>query len=428
MFDHEIGQAMYNLIKKLFPLCRSITGQGVRETLRCLQQHIPLTIHEVPTHTRVFDWRIPPEWVIREAYVKNSSGEKIIDMATNNLHVVGYAAPIHKVVGLDELQQHLFSLPEKPNAIPYVTSYYEHCSGFCLTHAQRTALGEGQYEMYIDSDFIEGSLSYGELIISGKSTKEILLSTNICHPSMANNELSGPVVLTFLAKWLLSEKRNCTYRLIFVPETIGSLAYLSRHLEEMKKNTIAGFNVVCVGDDRAYSFLPSRNGQTLADKAALNVLRCYQPNFVKYSFLDRGSDERQYCFPGIDLPVVSIMRTKYGRFPEYHTSLDDLKVVSAVGLTGGYTIIQQCLWAIEQNKTYKIKCLGEPQLGQRGLYPNIRDKTMALDVKNLKNFITYADGTRDMIDISDITKMPVAQLVEYATKLNAVGLLEEYEM
>lgn len=425
MQNNEIGQAMYDLLRELFPICRSLTGAGVRETLQRLQKHIPLTINEVPSGTPVYDWQIPPEWVIRQAYIRNSAGKKIVDMAVNNLHVVGYSAPIRKMVGLQELQQYLYSLPEKPHAIPYVTSYYERRSGFCLTHSQRQALPEDQYEIFIDSDFVDGSLTYGELIIPGATSKEIFLSTNICHPSMANNELSGPVVLTFLAKWLKQERRRYTYRLVYVPETIGALAYLSRHIESMRGNVVAGFNVVCVGDDRAHSLIPSRCGQTLADKVALNVLGTYQSNFIKYSFLDRGSDERQYCFPGIDLPVVSIMRTKYGRYPEYHTSLDDLRLVSADGLVGGFEIIQQCLWALEHNKKYKIKCFGEPQLGKYGMYPTIRDKAAMIAVKDLKNFIVYADGIHDLLDISNITGLPMSQLVDYANKLFAVGLMEE---
>jgi len=423
-FEH-CGQFMHQLMAQLFPICRSITGDGVRETLRILQKLIPLKLFEVPSGTKVFDWTVPKEWNIRDAFVLDPKGRKIIDFTKNNLHVLGYAVPVDRSLPLSELQEHLYSLEDQPDAIPWVTSVYEERWGFCLAHNERAKLEEGTYRVFIDSELKKGSLSYGELIIPGTSSKEIFISTYICHPSMANNELSGPVVATMLAKWITSEPRRFTYRIIFIPETIGSITYLSRHLESMKKNIVAGFNLTCVGDERAYSYLPSRNGSTLADKVALNVLRSKHPEFRQYSFLERGSDERQYCSPGVDLPVVSLMRTKYREFPEYHTSLDNLELVTPAGLEGSFALHKDCIDLLERNRIYKIGCLGEPQLGRRGLYPTIATKESHRQVTDMLNFIAYADGTNDLIDISNIIQVPVRNLYPIIEKLITVDLLRE---
>jgi aminopeptidase-like protein len=423
-FEHS-GPFMHQLATQLFPICRSITGDGVRETLRILQGHIPLKIHEVPSGTKVFDWTVPKEWNIRDAYVLDPDGKKIMDFKKSNLHVLGYAAPVDRFLTLSELQEHLHSLPDQPDAIPWVTSVYQERWGFCLTHNQRVSLKDGTYRVVIDSELKEGSLTYGELVIPGTSSKEIFISTYVCHPSMANNELSGPVVVTALAKWIASQPREFTYRIIFIPETIGSITYLSRNLEPMKRNIVAGFNLTCVGDERAYSFLPSRNGSTLADKVALNVLRSKHPDFKHYTFLDRGSDERQYCSPGVDLPVISLMRTKYREFPEYHTSLDDLNFVTPDGLEGSFDLHRDCIDLLERNRVYKTRCLGEPQLGKRGLYPTIATKESHRQVIDMLNFIAYADGSNDLIDISNIIHVPVRNLYPIIEKLKRADLLDE---
>ena len=329
---NQIGKEMYELLEYLFPLNRSISGNGVRETLRIIQNHIPIKVHEVPSGTEVFDWVVPKEWNVADAYVMDETGNKIIDFQKNNLHLVGYSVPVNKIVTLSELQEHLYSLSDQPEAIPYVTSYYKERWGFCISQKQRDNLKEGNYKVVIESELKEGSLTYGELIIPGRSEKEVFLSTYVCHPSMANNELSGPVLTTFLVKWIMSKPRRYTYRIIFIPETIGSIMYLSKNLDHLKRNVISGFNITCVGDDGPYSYLPTRNGSTYADKVALNTLSFDHPDFVEYTYLDRGSDERQYNSPGVDLPVCTIMRSKYGTYPEYHTSLDNLDFVSAEGL------------------------------------------------------------------------------------------------
>lgn len=426
-FD-DCGQAMHQVVERLFPICRSITGDGVRETLDILREHIPLTTHEVPSGTQVLDWVVPREWNIRDAYIMDEHGFKVVDFERSNLHVVGYSAPVDATVSLAELQEHLHSLEAQPDAIPYVTSYYEERWGFCVTQEQRQRLTDGTYRVVVDSDLTDGSLTYGELIMPGASEQEVFLSTYVCHPSMANNELSGPVVTAFLAKWIASRPRRYTYRVAFVPETIGSLTYLSRNLELMKRRVVAGFNVTCVGDDRAFSYLPSREGATLADRAALNILRATHPEFIEYSYLDRGSDERQYCSPGVDLPVASVMRSKYREYSEYHTSLDDLQLVTPAGLQGGFNVLRECLELLEQNRVYRVTCLGEPQLGRRGLYPTLGTKDSHRAVSDVMDLLAYADGTRDLIDISDTIHVPVRRLYPLVDALAEEGLLAEADV
>ena len=422
------GDEMYALCGKLFPICRSITGEGVRETLRILQKIVPdITVHEVPSGTPVFDWVVPKEWNIRDAWIKNSKGEKILDFRETNLHVVGYSLPIDKAVSLEELLPLIYTQPDQPDAIPYVTSYYKERYGFCMTQRQKETLQQDIYHIYIDSELKDGSLTYGELMIPSTEgeAEEIFLSTYICHPSMANNELSGPAVAVYLAKMLFAKKkRRYNYRIIFIPETIGAITYLSMHFFEMKKNILAGFNLSCVGDDRTYSYVASRYGETLADKAAKNILSFRYPAYKSYSFLQRGSDERQYNAPGIDLPVCAVCRSKYGEYPEYHTSKDNMGLISSSGLQGAYEVYCDIIEALEHNYVYKIQCCCEPQLGKRGLYPTISQKSHYGDTKSMMNFIAYADGTNDLIDISDRIQVPVKELVPIAEMLKKGHLIE----
>lgn len=412
----------------MFPYCRSITGDGVRQTLNALREVVPeITVHEVPSGTQAFDWTVPKEWRIRDAWIKNSKGEKILDFKKHNLHVVGYSTPVDKKVDLAELKQYLYTQPDQPDAIPYVTSYYKERFGFCMTQQQYDALPEDTYHIYIDSELFDGSLTYGELIILGESEKEVLISTYMCHPSMANNELSGPAVSVYLAKWLFSLfKRHYTYRFVYVPETIGSLTYMSQgdNYATMKANIVAGWNLSCVGDDRTYSYIQTRYGNTLTDKITKNVLKFIYPEYKEYSFLERGSDERQYNAPGIDLPVCGFCRSKFGEFPEYHTSKDDMGLISPAGLQGAYDVIQQCIEALENNKKYQIQCLGEPQLGKRGLYPTISQKGSYDEVTAMVDFIAYADGVNDLVDISNIIGVPVEELIPIVDKLSKANLLK----
>lgn len=424
----SIGDEMYALCDRLFPICRSITGNGVRETLRVLQSICPaMTLHEVPTGTQVFDWTVPKEWNIRDAWIKNSKGEKILDFAKSNLHVMGYSIPVNQKVTLEELLPLIHTQPDQPDAIPYVTSYYKERYGFCMSQEQKDALQEDTYHIYIDSDLKDGSLTYGEILIpSTEGNKdEIFLSTYVCHPSMANNELSGPAVTIYLAKWLWEKKhRRYNYRIIFIPETIGAITYLSQHLPEMKKNIRAGFNISCVGDDRTYSYVASRYGNTLADKVAKNVLSFRYPEYKRYSFLQRGSDERQYNAPGVDLPVCAVCRSKYAEYPEYHTSKDNMGLISPTGLQGAYEVYRDMIEALEYNHKYRIQCLGEPQLGKRGLYPTISQKGSSGAVRVMSNFISYADGTNDLMDISNIIGIAVNQLIPVVDELVKEGLVK----
>lgn len=422
-----IGRKIYDLAEKLWPINRSLTGEGVRQTLRIIQNEIPeLKIFEVPSGTQVFDWVIPKEWRVNDAYIITPSGKKICDFRKNNLHLVGYSIPVRLKLSLAELQEHLYSLPNQPKAIPYITSYYKERWGFCLSHEERLGLEEGEYEICVDAQLFDGSLTYGEILITGELPKEVFISTYVCHPSMANNELSGPCVTTFLAKKLKDFQRTkYSYRLIFIPETIGSITYLSRNIEHLKKNVIAGFNVSCVGDNRDYSYLPSRDGNTLSDQFAKHVLKYTCSTFKSYSWSDRGSDERQYCAPGVDLPIASIMRTKYGMYDEYHTSLDDLiNVVTAEGLDGGFNAIWNAIEALERNVYPKVTVLCEPQLGKRGLYPTLSTKASGAEVRLMMDLITWSDGTRSLIEIAELCNSPVWELYPIVEKLSSHHLME----
>lgn len=422
-----VGDEMHGWARDLFPICRSLSGAGVRETLEYLRRIVPeMQIHEVPSGTRAMDWIVPDEWNISGGYIENEAGERLVDFADSNLHVVGYSEPIDGVFSREELEPHLHSLPDRPNTIPYVTSYYARDWGFCLTQNTRDRMGAGNYRCVIDSTLAPGNLTYGEIVLPGTSSSEIFLSTYVCHPSMANNELSGPVVTIALARWLARKvDRRYGVRIVFIPETIGSIVYLSRHIEHLKQHVIAGFNVTCVGDDRAWSYLPSRHGETLADRVACHVLQHDHPDFVRYSYLDRGSDERQYCSPGVDLPVASVMRTKYGAYPEYHTSDDDLSVITPAGLGGSFETLRRCIQCIEMNATYRTQTLGEPQLGRRELISNLGlgPQKMGDFRRRLSNLLAYSDGSADLVEIANRIGEPMWELAEPLARLSEHDLI-----
>lgn len=421
-----IGGAIHAFARRLWPLPRSISGDGLRATLSEIAALAPgLELIEVASGTQVLDWIVPEEWRISEAWIEAPNGTRIVDFAHNNLHVVGYSTAVDAVLSLSELQQHLHSLPEQPDAIPYVTSYYQRRWGFCLSHRQRESLAEGDYRVRIDAAHFPGAITLGELLIPGDTQDEVLLSSYCCHPSMANNELSGPCLLAWLAQWITAlPRRRLSYRIVFVPEMIGSIAYLARCRGIMRERTVAGFNLSCVGDERAWSYLPSRHGDTLADRVARHVLGQLAPDHARYSWRDRGSDESNYCAPGIDLPVASVMRSKYGTYPEYHTSLDDLdSVVTPRGLGQSFALYRRMIETLEQHCHPVARVLGEPQLGRRGLYPSLSIKGSTAPVRSMLDLISMADGQHALVDIAEACGVPAWELSMTLDRLCEAGVL-----
>ncbi len=375
----------FNLGKNvLFPICRSLTGSGVRKTLKIIKKEFSnLEIKKIKSGTKVFDWNVPPEWNVSSAYVLDKYGNKIIDFKNHNLHLIGYSIPVNKVIKKKELLKNLYFLKNQPTAIPYITSYYKKRWGFCLTFNQFKKIKNkysknDNFKVVINSRLNKkGYLNYGELILKGQSTQEILISTYVCHPSMANNELSGPIVSMGLIDHFSKIKNlKKTLRFLFIPETIGSISYLSKNLNQLKKNIIGGYNLSCIGDERQHSCMFSKYQNSLSDEAILQAYKNLRiRKFKIYSFLERGSDERQYNSPGIDLNISSIFRTKYGKYPEYHTSLDNFKLVTLKGITGGFNVAKEAIKIILNNTYPKSNILCEPHMGKRGLYPTLSTKS-----------------------------------------------------
>ncbi len=424
---HTIAHNIDTLLQRLFPLCRSITGQGVRDTLTILSEVIPLTIHEVPTGTKVFDWNIPQEWNIQDAYIKAPDGKKIVDFKKNNLHVMSYSTPIQKKIHLSELKEHLYSLPAEPDLIPYKTNYYSPQWGFCMTHKALQRLKDGMYEVVIDSSFKKGSLTYGELFIPGKSTEEILISSYVCHPSMANDSLSGVMVTTFLAKQLLKEERlNYSYRFLFVPETIGAITWLSKN-HATTKNIKYGLVATTVGDRGPFTYKKSRAGNTRIDIAAEKALKDSKKPYSIIDFFPWGSDERQYNSPGFNLSVGSLMRSMYGTYREYHTSGDDLTFVKGKYIEESIDLYQDIVFILEHDTLFQSENpFGEPQLGKRGLYgkggkndPDAEEKERAL-----LWLMAYADGKHSLLDIASISGIHFRLVYEAAQSLFEHTLLK----
>ncbi len=418
---------MWELINKLWPIHRSITGKGIRASFNLIKQYkIPtLTLHNIPSGTKVFDWTVPPEWNVNSAYISDLDGNILIDIKDNNLHIVSYSTPVDSVISNVELQDHLYSLPDLPDAIPYVTSYYQPRWGFCLSHNQRLGLTDAFYKVHIDSQLFQGSLTYSDAILEGNSQKEILFSSYLCHPSMANNELSGPVVLSELYTYISSLPiRNYTYRFVLAPETIGSVSYIYKNLTTLKSNVFAAFNLTCLGDPSNFSFIPSRCGETISDRAVHHLLRYYKSEYTRYSWSDRGSDERQYCSPGVDLPMCTIMRSKFASFKEYHTSLDDLNFVTKTSLEESYNFLVKLVDLLESNLTYKALNPCEPMLCKYNLYNDISTHDHDQSVRILLDLLSYSDGTLDLLSIADILAVPYFQLLELAELLHSKGLIK----
>lgn len=421
------GTRMLARIERLWPIHRSLAGPGIRETLEILGTSLDgFTVSQVASGSRVLDWVVPEEWRLRSAFIEAPDGRRLCDVAENTLHVMGYSTAVDARLSLAELQPHLYSLPDQPDAIPYVTSYYERKWGFCIAHRQRERLAAGTYRARIDASHVVGTLDWGQVVLPGQSVDEVLFSTYCCHPAMANNELSGPVLAVALAEWLATmPSRRYTYRFVFVPEIIGSAAVLETHREHLQARVRAAFNLTCVGDERAWSFLPSRLGDAYADRVARHVLRHAVGTYDAYAWRDRGSDESMYCAPGIDIPMASIMRSKYGTYPEYHTSLDTPgRVVTPRGLAESLCIHRTLVEVLEQDCTPRALVLGEPQLGRRGLYPQTSMKGSTAPVKDLLDLISHADGRTGLLDIADRCGRPLWALLPHVEALVAAGVLE----
>jgi aminopeptidase-like protein len=421
----DISQKMYQLASAMYPICRSITGDGVRQTLGLVRKEIPLDIHEVKTGTPVFDWIIPKEWNIRDAYIKNSRGEKIVDFQQLNLHVLGYSIPIHQKISREELGQHVITLPQQPDLVPYRTSYYKEAWGFCLSHNQWLDMTDEEYEVCIDSALTDGSLTYGEYLIPGATTAEILISCHTCHPSLANDNLAGIGLATFLAQYLSQLQLHYSYRFIFIPGTIGSIAWLAKN-ESHVQNIKHGLVLTCIGDAGKSHYKKSRRGDAEIDRVMNYVLQCSDQEYVVKDFSPYGYDERQFCSPGFNLPVGCLMRTPHGLYPEYHTSADNLDLVQPEFIADSFTKVLEALYILENNKKYinqNPKC--EPQLGRRGLYgaigaqTNTQKKEMAmLWVLNL------SDGDHSLLDIAEKSKIEFRVIKETADTLLQFDLLK----
>lgn len=424
----HVGEEIHELIERLYPICRSITGNGVRETLSILQQYIALEVHEVPTGTEVFDWVVPKEWNIRDAYIKDGKGRRIVDFHNSNLHVVSYSVPVHERMGLSRLKAHLFSLPEHPDWIPYKTSYYDETWGFCLSHNQLLALEEGEYEVCIDSELSDGSLTYGEYFLPGKRTDEVLIYSHICHPSLCNDNLSGVVIATYLAAWLRDQPRRYSYRFVFAPGTIGSITWLCRN-EERLEYIRHGLVLALLGDSGKFTYKQSRSGNEEIDRILAHTLRHSGCDYSVEAFSPYGYDERQFCSPGINLPVGRLTRTPQGRYPEYHTSGDNLDFVRVGSLAESFSVCRDAIMAIESNACYlsnNPKC--EPHLGRRGLYRKRGgDSDFAGMEMALLWVLNLSDGNHSLLDIAERSGMPLWEIASAVDELLLVGLLRACE-
>jgi aminopeptidase-like protein len=422
----QVGVEIHQLISQLYPICRSITGDGVRTTLQILQKFIPLELHEVPSGTPVFDWTVPQEWNIVDAYVIDPQGEKVIDFQKSNLHVLNYSIPIHRKMPLSELKEHLFSLPDRPDWVPYRTSYYQENWGFCLSHHALEHLTAGEYEVYINSSLAPGSLTYGEYYVPGATSDEILFSCHICHPSLCNDNLSGIGLATFLAQQLESKPRRYSYRFLFLPGTIGSITWLSLNRDRVERIK-HGLVISGVGDSGKSTYKKSRRGDAIIDRAVVHVLKHSGQEYAIEDFSPYGYDERQYCSPGFNLPVGSLTRTPFDRYPEYHTSADNLDFIHPNNLADSFAKYLAVIDILEHDRTYlntNPHC--EPQLGKRGLYGNFGGKksTKTREMAMLW-VLNLADGEYSLLEIADRANLPFSVIQEAAADLAASGLLSE---
>lgn len=417
------GTAIHALIRELYPICRSITGDGTRQTLARLKSEIPLEIREVPSGTKVFDWTVPREWNIRDAYVKNSRGERVIDFQRHNLHVVSYSVPMRATMSLAQLRPHLHSLPDQPDLIPYRTSYYKEAWGFCLPHRQLERMQEDEYEVCIDATLQDGHLTYGECLLQGASAQEVLVSCHTCHPSLCNDNLSGVSVAVFLAKLMAGLPLRYSYRFLFIPGTIGSITWLARN-EDRAREVRHGLVLTCIGDRGNFTYKKSRRGNAQIDRAVAHVLAHAAADHAIEEFSPYGYDERQYCSPGFDLPVGCLMRSPHGKFPEYHTSADNLEFVDPLALAESAATILAVFNVLEQDRTYinlNPKC--EPQLGKRGLYSALGGTSIRQAEIAILWVLNLSDGSSSLLDIAQRAGLPFEAISAAATLLSQHDLL-----
>jgi aminopeptidase-like protein len=419
------GVGMHALAEELYPICRSITGNGVRQTLQRLATIVPLQIIEVPSGTAVLDWTVPPEWNIRDAWVATTSGERVIDFNAHSLHVVNYSHPIRARVSRDELERHLHSLPNHPEWIPYRTSYYSETWGFCVAHAQRERLTAGEYDVCIDSSLAPGSLTYGEVVLPGELSDEVLLSAHVCHPSLANDNLSGIAVLAALIQRLQGRRRRYTYRILFAPGTIGAIAWLARHETDAVRRIRHGLIVTCLGDRGAFTYKRSRQDRAEIDRVVRAVLSERGGEYRERPFTPDGYDERQYCSPGFDLPVGRLTRTPNGEYPEYHTSADNLSLIRPESLAESVDVLDAVLAALDGNQRYRnLSPKGEPQLGRRGLYRSLGGTTDQAEIEQaIRWMLNFSDGAHSVLDIAERSALRIGALQTAVELLTQHGLL-----
>lgn len=421
-----LKKRMEEYFDRLFDLPRSITGPGIKESIKILSEIIPVDLLKFPTGTQVFDWTVPEEWTPRDAYLIDPHGNKRAVFKSNNLHLVGYSIPFRGILSLSELKKYIHTLPEQPEAIPYLTSYYNRTWGFCMTHNEFRTLPDGDYQVVVDTELKSGEVVVGEKVLPGESDQEILFSSYLCHPSMASNELSGPLVMAFLYEKLASlPRRRYTYRFVLSAETIGTICYLSQRGFDLKKNLVAGYVMTCLGDSGKFTYKSSREENTLADRAAKIVLRDIG-DYRHFSFDPTdGSDERQYCSPGFNFPVGSLMRTMYGHYPEYHTSLDNKEYISFDAMAQAVDVYFSLVKVLEANEVWiNNNPYCEPQLGKRGLYRSVSSKDILADkVRAVLWLLNQADGTQDLISIAEKSKHKISSLIEAAQELSKQGLI-----
>jgi len=417
---------MHAFCTQLYPMLRSITGQGVRDTLAAIGQHIPLTVTEVPTGTKIFDWEVPAEWQVRGAWIKGPDGKKIVDIAEHNLHLVNYSAPFRGTLSLEELRPHLFSLPDRPDWIPYRTQYFKRDWGFCLTDRQLQSLPPGNYEVCVDTDLVQGSLTFGECVLPGESAEEVLVSTHVCHPSLANDNLSGISTATWLAKTLAAlPKRRYTYRFVFIPATIGAIAWLSQR-QDVTKHVAHGVVISGVGDAGDYHYKRSRRGDAEIDRIMALVLAESREKHHLLPFMPYGYDERQFCSPGFNLPMGCFSRSTYGSYPQYHTSADNLDFIRPEHLERSLGLLLAAFGIVERNLSFNnLSPFGEPQLGRRGLYSLIGGHNEGQKLQlALLWVLNQSDGSKSLLDIAEMAELPFDLVHQAAEALLHNQLLE----